>query len=100
MAATVAAKNKKIRQDALREQISKRCTVQQVLKNIEKMEEQGAAMESIELQALKAGTDTRLRLLNKYIPDLKQSDIELSGPDGGPIQTDSIFEFIPVGDDA
>ncbi len=25
---------------------------------------------------------------------------ELSGPDGGPIQTDSIFEFIPVGDDA
>jgi len=25
---------------------------------------------------------------------------ELSGPNGGPIQTDSIFEFIPVGDDA
>ncbi len=97
MAATVAARNKKVRQDALREQISKRCTVQQVLKNIEKMEEQGAAMESTELQALRAATDTRLKLLNKYIPDLKQSDIELTGADGGPIQTDSVFEFIPVG---
>ncbi len=97
MAATVAARNKKVRQDALREQISKRCTVQQVLKNIEKMEEQGASMESTELQALRAATDTRLKLLNKYIPDLKQSDIELTGADGGPIQTDSVFEFIPVG---
>lgn len=96
MAATNAAKNRKIRQDSLREQISKRCTFQQVIDNVEKMEKQGAAMEGQELQALKAATDTRLKLLAKYIPDLKQTDIEITGEDGGPIQTDSVFEFVPV----
>ena len=29
-------------------------------------------------------------------PKLKAVDVSVSGPDGGPIQTDSVFEFIPV----
>ena len=98
MAATNAAKQRKMRQDSLREMLSKKCSVEQVLKNIKKMEEQGISMESVELQALRAATDTRLKLINKYMPDLKQTDIELTGENGGPIQTDSIFEFIPVSD--
>ena len=60
MAATNAAKNRAIRQDSLREMLSKKCTVEQVLVNIRKMEEQGASMESVELQALRAATDTRV----------------------------------------
>lgn len=96
MAANNAAKQRKMRQDALREMLSRKCSVEQVLNNIKKMEEHGPGMESIELQALRAATDTRLKLINKYMPDLKQTDIEITGEDGGPIQTDSVFEFIPV----
>lgn len=94
MAATNAAKNRTIRQDALREMLSKKCTVEQVLVNIKKMEEQGASMESVELQALRAATDTRVKLLNKYIPDLKS--MELVGDGGGPIEVDQDWtvEFI------
>ena len=99
MAANNAAKQRKMRQESLREQISKRCTFQQVIKNTEKMEKEGAQMSPQELQAIKYATDVRLKLLNKYIPDLKQTDIEITGEDGGPIQTDSVFEFIPVGAD-
>lgn len=76
MAATRAANNKSIRQEALREQLSKQKHLEQVVKNVKKFEEQGAAMEPNELQALKHATDTRLKLINKYLPDLKQVEIE------------------------
>lgn len=94
MAATNAAKNRAIRQDSLREMLSKKCTVEQVLRNVKKMEEQGKEMESVELQALRAATDTRVKLLNKYIPDLKS--MELVGDGGGPIEVDQDWrvEFI------
>ena len=98
MAATNAAKNRTIRQEALREQLSKQKHIEQVIKNINKMEEQGVTMESTELQALKAATENRLKLVDKYLPSLKAT--ELTGEAGGPIQLDSIFEFIPVGPNA
>ncbi len=97
MAANKAAKNRKIRQDALREQLSNQKLVEKVLDNIKKMEEQGVSMDSTELQALRAATDTRLKLVNKYLPDLKQTDIEITGEDGNPIEVEhSVFEFVPV----
>jgi hypothetical protein len=40
------------------------------------MEQQGAAMEAQELQALKYATDTRHKLLAKYLPDLKSIEID------------------------
>jgi len=86
MADNRATANRRIRQEALREQLSKQKHVEQVIKNIKKMEKEGAAMESTELQALRAATDTRLKLVNKYLPDLKQTDIELTGADGDPVQ--------------
>ena len=96
MAATNAAKNRAIRQDALREMLSKKCTVEQVLVNIKKMEEQGAQFEATELQALRAATDTRLKLLNKYIPDLKST--ELTGEGGGDIGVDMLWQVEVVKD--
>lgn len=80
MAATRAAVARKNRQDALREMLSKKCTVEQVLRNINKMEEQGAAMEAQELQAMKYATETRLKLINKYLPELKST--EMTGESG------------------
>lgn len=78
MAKTRAQQNRALRQEALREMLSKKCTVEQVLKNVKKMEQPG--VESAELAALKAATDCRLKLITKYLPDLKST--ELTGKDG------------------
>ena len=48
-----------------------------------RMEQQGAAMEGQELNALKAATETRLKLIGKYLPDLKSQ--EITGEEGGDI---------------
>jgi hypothetical protein len=80
MAANKAALNRKIRQDALREQLSKQKHVEKVVDNIKKMEQQGAVMETNELSALKYATDTRLKLINKYLPDVKS--VEHTGEGG------------------
>lgn len=80
MAANKAALNRKIRQDALREQLAKQKHVEKVVDNIKKMEEHGAIMEANELSALKYATDTRLKLVNKYLPDVKS--VEVTGEGG------------------
>lgn len=83
MAATALHKNRAIRQEALREQLSKQKHVEQVIKNIKKLEKEGAAMETSELSALKTAIDSRLKLVNKYLPDLKST--ELTGEGGGAV---------------
>jgi len=75
MATTRANKIRQERQEALREMLSKKCTVQHVIENIKKMEEQGPEMEAQELTALKYATETRLKLISKYLPDLKSQEI-------------------------
>lgn len=81
MANTRAHQNRLIRQEALREQLSQQCRVQHVLDTIEEITELDPSEDgaSIKLQALKAANDQRLKLLNKYIPDLKAVDLNHSG---------------------
>ena len=83
MAATALHKNRAIRQEALREQLSKQGHVVQVIKNIKKLEKEGVAMETSELTAIKYATDARLKLISKYLPDLKST--ELTGEGGGAV---------------
>lgn len=85
------------KQETLREYLSERGKLEYVFDNIEEIEkievrpkegdgeidykEYQAA--NLRLQSLKTATDMRIRLLNKYLPDLKsvdiQGDIEHSG---------------------
>ena len=80
MGATVAAKNRKIRQDSLREMLSKKCTVEQIVDNIKKIEDLDSSLEFNDLQRIKVATDHRIKLLSKYLPDLKS--VEMTGEDG------------------
>lgn len=95
MAATSAAKNRRIRQDALREQLSAKGLVQQVIEISNKLEEQHDSLESSHIQALKASADLKLKLVNKYLPDLKA--VELTGDENKPIATDNKFVVEIVG---
>ena len=81
MAKTRAQKNKEIRQDALRAQLAEQCRVQHILETISKIYELDPSDEhfSNNLNKLKTANDQRFKLLAKYLPDLKQQEIQLSG---------------------
>jgi hypothetical protein len=46
------------------------------------------------LPVVKFKTETRIKLLGKILPEVKESALELSGPDGGPIQTERTIKFV------
>lgn len=83
MAKTRAQENRAIRQEALREQLSKQGHLQHVVDNINKMQELDEEGEFFKnsLEKLKVANEQRLRLINKYLPDLKNT--EVTGDGGG-----------------
>jgi hypothetical protein len=68
---TRAAANKKVRQEALREQLSSQGHVQKVIENINKLEDPTI---EVDVPRLKAAIDSRMKLINKYLPDLKATE--------------------------
>ncbi len=98
MGESVATKNKKIRQQALREQLSAQGHVQHVIDLSNKLASEYDQLESSQITALKSAAEIKLRLINKYLPDLKS--VEHSGDPDSPIEhRHALFEFIPVGSD-
>ena len=75
-----AAKNKQIRKVALRDQLSAQGHVQHVIDISDKLANPTEDLESIDVQRLKAAADIKLKLISKYLPDLKA--VELTGKDG------------------
>jgi len=85
MAETVKSKNRKMRQENLREQLAAGGHVQHVLDIADKLSEPEAKLESTDIQRYKAAADIKLKLIDKYLPSVKHSDVELTGSDGGSI---------------
>jgi hypothetical protein len=90
MAMTKAQTNRAIRQESLREQLSKKGLLQQAIETITKIEqldigeEEHIWKQNFQLNKLKIANEHRLRLINKYLPDLKLQ--ENTGEGGGPIE--------------
>lgn len=98
MGKTRAQENRAIRQEALREQLSSQKHVEKVVENIQEIEkldffQKGEDSNDIDyklcqankfrMDALKTANEQRLKLINKYLPDLKA--MELTGEGGGPL---------------
>lgn len=93
MAKTRAQENRAIRQEAQREQLSNQKHIEKVIENIKEIEkldffQKGDGDEidyklcqanKFRLDALKVANEQRLKLINKYLPDLKQQEIALTG---------------------
>ena len=79
MAATNPAKLRAVRQESLRELLSKQKHLEKAVDNIIKIEQQGSSMETNELNALKYATEARIKLLGKYLPDLKATEMTGEG---------------------
>lgn len=81
MGTTAANKNRAIRQEALREQLSNQGHVQHVTDIAKKLTDLDNELDSVSVQRLKSAADIKLKLIGKYLGDVKA--IELSGDGGG-----------------
>lgn len=75
-----ANQNRSIRQEELREYLSNRGKLDYIIDNVEKLEDLKNPLDAGEVARIKAATDTRVKLLDKYLPSLKAT--ELTGADG------------------
>ena len=76
MAANKAALNRKIRQEALRDQLAAGGHLQYVVDIAKDLHEGALELTSSAIAAKKAAADIHLKLISKYLPDLKQVEIE------------------------
>jgi hypothetical protein len=81
VAKTKAQLNRQVRQEALREQLSQQGHEQYISEIIRNLSDPELEYDSLWVQRLKAAADLRLKLMAKYLPDLKTT--EITGPDGG-----------------
>ena len=76
-----ADQNKKIRQEALREQLSNGGHIQHVLEISNKLQDlEGLELTATDANRLKAAADIKLKLIDKYLASLKAT--EITGADG------------------
>ena len=76
MGATSANKNRKIRQEALRDQLSNQGHIQHIIEISSQLGDLTNKLDTIEVTRLKNVADIKLKLINKYLPDLKAVEIE------------------------
>ena len=89
-----ADRNRRIRQEALREQLSKQKLVEQVVDINKKIADLAQDLPSDHLSRLKIAADINLKLIAKYLPDLKQT--ELIGDPDQPVSHNHSVTFIGV----
>ena len=85
---------KKKQREHLREKLSNQGHIQhinQILSDMMSVEQ----IEAIQLQKNKVIIDTKLALIKKFLPDLKQ--VEITGADGDDIKTDNTFTIEVIG---
>lgn len=81
MAKTRAQRERGIRQDELRTFIAERGKLSYIFDNLEKIEELDPETDQYfdkRLQQLKIANEQRIRLLNKYLPDIKEEQTEVT----------------------
>lgn len=74
-----ANENRRIRQDALRDQLETQGHIQHVIDLTDKLSDLSDDLDSIEVSRIKAAADIKLKIIDKYLPALKQSDITIDG---------------------
>lgn len=97
MAKTRAQQNRQIRQEALREWLSEKCTAQHLVENIKQIEELDPTVDgnNLKIQALKTASELRLKLILKYLPDDKTpTDVNIGGQEDNPLVSKIVREVV------
>jgi hypothetical protein len=95
MPQTRAQTNRQIRKEALRDYVKERGSVQYLFDLIDKIEglDSNSQVFSQDLQKYKAALDARIKMIGKYMPDLKAQELDLTSSDGA-MHFPSIIELI------
>ncbi len=93
---TAKNRNRRIRQEALREQLQQQGHLQHVVEILDNIRNDDD-IDNDKLSRLKVVIDTKLRLLNKYLPDLKST--EITGDAENPIVTSTPVLFVDADED-
>ena len=83
MGTTAANKNRSVRKEALREQLSAQGHVQHVVDILYEIKDLRKDLDQQDLARYKVVLDTKLKLISKYLPDLKS--VEHTGDEDAPI---------------
>jgi len=80
VAETRAQSNKRVRQEALREWLSKKCTAQHLVDNLDKIEKLDPESESFsnDLAKYKTANEQRFKILDKYLPTEKYVEADIT----------------------
>lgn len=92
MAITRADQNRKIRQEALREQLASQGHVQHVIELLGEISNPAKDIDKGMVDRYKIVIDTKMKLIGKYLPDLKAVEATISGDADQPIK--HTIEFI------
>lgn len=76
------SKNRKMRQEALREQLQANGHLSQVIENIKKLQDESIELDQHMISRLKIANDSHHKLIDKYLASLKQVEAEVSGDMG------------------
>ena len=90
MARTRAQENRAIRQEALREQLAEQGHVQHVVEIAGLLSQLDNDLDQLAVSRLKAAADIKMKLIGKYIGDVKA--VEISG-EGGEALTINVQSF-------
>jgi hypothetical protein len=85
------AKYREINREEIRLYLSERGKVSHVLDLVEKLEDETIDLDPMQIQRKKIAIDTRLRLLNKYLPDEKS--VEVKNAEGEAFKTDTKWQI-------
>ena len=81
MAKTKTQLNRQMRQEGLRDFLSKQKLIEKVIDISEKLMEPDVEYDALDIQRMRTAAELNLKLAAKVLPDLKSQ--ELTGPDGG-----------------
>ena len=71
-----AEANRAIRQEELRAKLACGGHLQHAIENINKIQDLATTLENHDLNRLKVATEFQFKLINKYLPDVKQVELE------------------------
>lgn len=83
-----ASNNRRVKQEELRDQLSTGGHLQHVLEMVGKVADENVAIDRDMVERYKVAIATKLKLIGKYLPDLKQVEIEGEINSGRPILID------------
>jgi hypothetical protein len=88
----LAARRRDIERAELIERLRNKGLVEQVIATAEKLADETVAMDSVMVSRLRAANEARMKLVAKYLPDVKA--VEITGDEGGPIQVEAIRRIV------